>query len=470
MKTKIYLNVNDIGLLILLMLFVYLWHLGWQGMHTPLANLPAQNGKNIPALAYDLLRSNMRLLIGLGFSFLFAFIAGVWAAKSKHAAYFILPFINFMESVPLVGFMTFSVTIAIALYPHSVMGLEWAAIFGVFTAQAWNMALTVYQTLGVIPSELNDVARQFQMNAWQKFLKIELPYTIPGLLWNTMVSQSAAWFALVGTEAIAVGAKLIMLPGVGSYIQMGLNTHNIKIIILAIMAIILNIILFDQLFFRPLVKWAEKFKYERVRANTHASSCLHTLYVKSCFTRKALSSVYGYLVRHSHRFGLRKLTALFDITFPKAIRCGCLLLWYTVLIASIIWFSVKLFHIIPTFSLAKVATYMLTTTSRVTLAMILSLLICIPLGVWIGISPQRTKMTQPIIQIFAALPPDIFYPIMALFLLYFHYTLSWWTVPLIMMGTQWYILFNVIAGVSSLPQEIVDVAKIFSLRGWYYWR
>ena len=304
-------------LLILLMLFVYLFHIGWQGMHTSMSSVQVKMNLSFSSLAYDLLRTNMRLLLGLVFSFLFAFIAGVWAAKSKHAANFILPFINFMESVPLVGFMTFNVIIAMALFPGSVMGLECAAIFGVFTGQAWNMALTVYQTLEVIPDELQDVAKQFKMTAWHKFWHIELPYAMPGLLWNTMVSQSAAWFALVGTEAIAVGSKSVMLPGVGSYIQLGLNGADISTILYAIVAIVLNIILFDQLCFRPLVKWAEKFKYEKVKSRASASSWLYTLSHRTNFLGQAIQKVVYYSIKFTHWIGLYKLTLVFDWKMPK---------------------------------------------------------------------------------------------------------------------------------------------------------
>lgn len=469
MKKKRF-NLADGILLILLALFVYLWYVGWQGMHSPLSRVQGDIDVSLSSLAYDLLRTNMRLLIGLGFSFLFAFIMGVWAAKSKHAANFILPFINFMESVPLVGFMTFSVTLALLLYPNNMMGLEYAAIFGVFTGQAWNMTLTVYQTIKVIPDELNDVAKQFKMTAWRKFWHIEAPYVMPGLLWNTMASQAAAWFALVGTEAIAVGVHTYNLPGVGSYIQVGLKDANIQVVLFAIIAIILNIILFDQLCFRPLVKWAEKFKYEKVKSRANATSWLYSLVQNSRFLVQAISKSFYYFVKLMRVSGLYKLTLIFNWKMSKWWRLAILISWYAIFSVLVIFFGVKLFHIIPYFSFVTILKLMFLTTARVAAAMLLSLIIFVPLGVWLGLENKRTRIAQPIIQVLAALPPNLFYPIVAMLLIVFHQSLGWWTIPLIMLGTQWYILFNVIAGVTTLPQDMMDVAKIFSLKGLYYWR
>ncbi len=462
---------SDLIVLLLLATFCGLFAWGWHGMHAAANTINASPSLSLPALAYDLLRSNMRLLIGLFWSLLFAFIAGSWAAKCKHARYFILPFINFMESIPLVGFMTLSVIFFHYLYPHSLMGLESAAIFGVFTGQAWNMALVFYQTLKIVPNELYDAASVFQLTAWSTFWKIEVPYSIPGLLWNTMMSQSAAWFALVGTEAIAsISGKTILLPGVGSYIQVALNQENFQAIAYALIAMIINIVLFDQILFRPLVQWSTKFKYEKVKESHHISSWLYSLIKKANYLKSALKKTTFFILKIGTLFNFKFLTSVFDYSIPVLIKKIILIAWYSALSILSIFYAMDALHHLPSLQTKKVLWIMLLTTARVGAAITLSVIIFLPLGVWIGSNNKLTKYCQPITQILAALPPDILYPIMAMILITTHSHLGWWTIPLIMIGTQWYILFNVIAGAQSLPQEIKDVSQVFSAKGWFYWR
>ncbi|USQ50088.1 ABC transporter permease subunit [Serratia marcescens] len=209
----------------------------------------------------------MRFLLGMAWSLLFSVVFAVLAARYTPLRRVILPFVNFMESVPLVGFLTFTTVYFLNLYPHSVMGLECTAIFAVFTGQAWNMMLTLYQTLRIVPKELDEAARSFNYNPWQRFWRLEFIYSVPGLLWNAMVSQSAAWFALVASEAIPVGDRSVELPGVGSYIAEALAQQNVPAILYAIVALAANIVLLDQLVFRPLVRYTARFKYEDVTAN-----------------------------------------------------------------------------------------------------------------------------------------------------------------------------------------------------------
>ena len=465
-------NRYDFVATAIIIIFAVLWQHGWHDMHAQSNGKMPAMALSLKSLAYGLLRTNMRLLIGLFWSFVFSFIAAVWAAKSKHAAHFILPFINFMESVPLVGFMSFSIVFFIHLYPHSVMGLECAAIFGVFTGQVWNMALSMYQSIIIVPNDLLDVAASFKLTAWQKFWKIEFPYTIPGLLWNTMVSQSAAWFALVGTETIVIGARNYVLPGVGSYIQAGLNTANIGAIILAIGAIVLNIILFDQLLFIPLVRWSEKFKFACTKSRNSNTSWAYDVYRKASILQLISSTlrkayVYSY-------YWIRKLkpncSNKIPVKYISAARIVLLTAWYICLTFCALYYGSKFLNALPPIDASHMAYLICLTTLRVFAAMLLSLIIFLPLGIWIGLNPRLTKWLQPVIQILAALPPDILYPIMAILLISYHAQLGLWTIPLIMLGTQWYILFNVISGVSSIPQDILDVGTIFSIKGWKNWR
>ncbi|WP_395947133.1 ABC transporter permease subunit [Caedibacter taeniospiralis] len=421
-------------------------------------------------LPYYTLRTVMRLLIGMIWSFAFALIIGYSCAKNKHVARILLPIINFMESVPLLGFLTFTTVFFLFLFPHSVMGLEAAAIFGVFTSQAWNMALVVYQTIRIVPDEVIEAARVYKLNAWQKFWKIELPYSVPGLLWNVMVSQSAAWFALVATEAIPVGDKNVMLPGVGSYISLALDQASVLAIIYALITIVLTIVTFDQLIFRPLVKWSKKFKYEQINTGETHGSWMHSLCTRSSVFKAVKKRVKGcgfYFINLPTI--MAKKLALPAITLTPAIRHLSTALWYSGVVSLALWAGVSLWHFFPNGNMVYLLPLMWETTYRVAIAMSLSVLICTPLGIWIGISPKRTKILQPIIQIMAAIPQPIFFPIVAILLMLGGGSLSIWAIPLIMTGTSWYVLFNVVAGASSLPSDLIEMSRAFKLRGMNWW-
>ncbi len=469
----------DLIVIVIAAIAIELFHVGYSGMHAHWdTHSQSLNSLSLAwyHLPYDALRTSLRLVYGLVWSFLFTFIFGVFAAKNKHAARVILPFINFMESVPLVGFLTFSIIFFMRLYPHNLMGLEATAIFGVFTSQVWNMTLTLYQTMQTIPNDLQEAARAYQLNGWQKFWKIELPYSIPGLLWNTMVSQSAAWFAIVATEAIAVGSSTLFLPGVGSYIQVAINQQDWFAVLYALITMVVTIILFDQLLFRPLVRWADKFKFERVHSLLHNSSWFYTVIMRATllsvvFKKIALACkhFHYYLHRVYQRSFLPRMFYLLKKRY-QTVNILFLVLWYSILATALGYGALKLFAYLPHFVVSHMLKLMMLTTARVALAMILSLVIFVPVGIWIGSSQKLTRTLQPIIQILAALPPNILFPMMTVFLVAFHQSLGWWTIPLIMIGTQWYILFNVIAGVSTLPQEIQDLNQNFGIKGFFSWR
>ncbi|MBH1920302.1 ABC transporter permease subunit [Serratia surfactantfaciens] len=415
----------------------------------------------------------MRFLLGMAWSLLFSVVFAVLAARYAPLRRVILPFVNFMESVPLVGFLTFTTVYFLNLYPHSVMGLECTAIFAVFTGQAWNMMLTLYQTLRIVPKELDEAARSFNYNPWQRFWRLEFIYSVPGLLWNAMVSQSAAWFALVASEAIPVGDRSVELPGVGSYIAEALAQQNVPAILYAIVALAANIVLLDQLVFRPLVRYTARFKYEDVTANRPLGNpwfynSLAFSHVGAALGRtlRTLADLWLFkLPRLWYALGLHRL-------FRLAAKGNWLWrsLWYLGVVLACVWFGYQLWEYFPKQYFAMLPEWMLLTTARVAAAMLLSVAIFTPLGVWIGMNPRLVKIFQPIIQILAAIPPNIFYPLIAAFIAIYHQDLGWWAIPMIMLGTQWYVLFNVIAGVSAIPTQITEVSETFGMRRFRWWR
>ncbi|MFT2795708.1 ABC transporter permease subunit [Serratia sp. N21D137] len=424
-------------------------------------------------LFYYSLRTTMRFAIGMIWSLLFSIVFAVLAARYVPLRRVILPFVNFMESVPLVGFLTFTTVYFLGLYPHSVMGLECTAIFAVFTGQAWNMMLTLYQTLRIVPSELDEAARSFNYNPWQRFWRLEFIYSVPGLLWNAMVSQSAAWFALVASEAIPVNDKSVALPGVGSYIAEALAQQNLHAILFAVITLAANIIVLDQLVFRPLVRYTSRFKYEDVSANkTEGSSWFY-----NCLSYSHLGSMLSAALHMLADVWLFKLPQIwYGLGLHKLFRITAKAnwlwrsTWYLAVVMACAWFGYQLWEYFPKQYFAMMPEWMLLTTARVVAAMVLSIVIFTPLGVWIGMNPRLVKFFQPIIQILAAIPPNIFYPLIAAFIAVYHQDLGWWAIPMIMLGTQWYVLFNVIAGVTAIPSHITEVSETFGLRSFKWWR
>ncbi len=466
------MRLNDAFFILLCIGILSLSYYAYLGMNQDF--MPAQGLAKIQLSLFDLpyysLRTVMRLMIGLVFSLLFALIAGYGCAKNKHIARILLPIINFMESLPLLGFLTFTTVFFLFLFPNSVMGLEAAAIFGVFTSQAWNMALIVYQTVRIVPEELVEASYVFKLNAWQRFWRIEMPYSVPGLLWNTMVSQSAAWFALVATEAIPVGGKDVMLPGVGSYISLALTDGNVTAILYALVAIVLCIVLFDQLLFRPCVKYAERFKYEQIEQKSVQSSWMYELCLSSsvchCMGR-AFSCAKFYWINIVQLLGAKKLL---DRIKPNHTTQGFFVFcWYVCVVSLALWAFHALWQFFPSGNMSYLLPLMWATSYRVFIAMGLSVLICVPLGIWIGISQKRTKYLQPVIQIMAAIPQPIFFPVVALLLMLGGGSLSIWSIPLIMTGTSWYVLFNVIAGAQALPSDLIEMSRAFKLKGIKWW-
>ena len=214
---------------------------------------------NLPAYA---VRTTLRMFAALAFSLLFTLSYATWAAKSRRAALILIPLLDILQSVPILGFLTFTVVFFLGLFPGQVLGAELAAIFAIFTSQAWNMAFSFYQSLKTLPNDLDEATRSFGLSTWQRFWRFEVPFAMPGLVWNTMMSMSGGWFFVVASEAITVGDTTFKLPGIGSYVALALEQRSIPAVFYAILAMLVVILLYDQLLFRPLVAWSSKFRFE----------------------------------------------------------------------------------------------------------------------------------------------------------------------------------------------------------------
>lgn len=472
-----YLNYWDIlALLIVLSIITFL---AWTAKQMA---TPYQLGQVIPisldpsVLPFYAARTVMRMLIALVFSFLFTFTFATWAAKSPRAEKLIIPIIDVLQSVPILGFLSVTVAGFIALFPGSLLGPECAAIFAIFTSQAWNMALGFYQTVRSVPAEVKEAAQMFHLSSWQCFWRIDVPFSMPGLLWNTMASMSAGWFFVVFSEAITVSNQQILLPGIGSYVATAIQAADLRAISYAVLAMFIVIIIYDQLLFRPLVAWAEKFKSDKEGGGEDKGP---ESWMVDLFRRTRMMRNFG-----------SKISILFDMgvnikllnrthKLPSHPRHKVRNEWLITIIWNATTFIIGLgaliflgYYMMRNISLPEImhVFYLgLITAFRVFILIIVVSIIWVPVGVWIGLRPRVAQLAQPIAQILAAFPANLFYPFIVVFIVTYHLSPNIWLTPLMILGAQWYILFNVIAGASTIPKDLLQVTDNLGVVGWLRW-
>lgn len=469
--------VNRWDFLLLILIISILFFLGWAGAQMA---RPYQLGDQLPIsldpvnLPFYALRSVLRLFIALIFSIVFTLIIGTLAAKNRRAEQVIIPTIDILQSIPVLSFLSITVTGFIQLFPNSLLGPECASIFAIFTAQVWNMIFGFYQSLKTIPEDLIEVSSVFRLSAWQRFWKLEVPFSMSSLLWNMMVSMSASWFFVVLSEAISVANQNIRLPGVGSYIALAIEQRDLYAVGYAILTMVIVIFLYDQILFRPLIAWSEKFKMEQSPDETEYQSWLIDLIrgsrlMKRCFqTTSSLTNLFI----NARCFRIRELKAVKEIDIKKqkmhdrlwggvavlATVCGG---W---LLLQFILEELKVSDIVHVFLLGAA------TGTRVIVLIVFSSLLWIPVGVWVALRPRVAQKIQPIVQFVAALPANLFYPLFVIAIVKLNLNVEIWVAPLMILGTQWYILFNVIAGASRIPRELYLAADNFGLKGWIWWK
>lgn len=425
-------------------------------------------------LPYYALRTVLRMLVALLFSLLFTFIFGTWAAKSRQAERIIIPMIDILQSVPVLGFLSITVVGFIVLFHGSMLGPECAAIFAIFVAQVWNMTLSLYQSLRTVPHDLVEAAAMFQLSPWQRYWRVEIPFAMPGLLWNTMMSMSGSWVFLVASEAFPVGNKNVMLPGIGSYIQVAIDHADKTAIAYVILAMLLVIAGYDQLLFRPLVAWAEKFKTGDTTNEVEPQSWVLDLFQRT----RALRIVGEWFQRLGDVFvnmpGLNKRRRRRQWQPSTRTQRTVLFIWNMLLLLAVAICTVELIHYVyirvPAVETLKVLWYGLVTAIRVMVLIVISSIIWVPIGVWIGMRPRVSQIVQPILQFFAAFPANLLFPIAVILILRWHLNVNIWTSPLMILGTQWYILFNVIAGTAAIPKTMHHAVGTLYVRGWLWWR
>jgi NitT/TauT family transport system permease protein len=454
-------------------LFLAVAH-GAKSMHRPLEGLEINpvslDSANLPQYA---LLTTLRMFAALGFSLLFTFIVAPLATKSKKAERVIIPALDILQSVPVLGFLTFTVVFFMSLFPGSELGAELAAIFAIFTSQAWNMTFSFYQSLKTIPHDLDEVTTHFHLSQWQRFWKLEAPFATPGLVWNMMMSMSGGWFFVVASEAISVGDTKIALPGIGSYLSLAIDQRNIEAVGWAVAAMAVVIMLYDQLIFRPVVAWADKFRVEVVAAQATPHSWVLDLLRRARFVT-AINSRLGQAV-DVFSGNLSNLSR--QIPEPKVGSSTHKLLdwaWNVALLALVIWAAWSVIAYVRASlgwpDLEEAITGGFITFLRVVILIAVASLIWVPIGVYIGLRPALAERVQPVAQFLAAFPANVLFPFVVLGIATYHLNPDIWLSPLIVLGTQWYILFNVIAGASVFPSDLTEACTLYRIKRWQWWR
>lgn len=466
-------NIYDVVVFILIAgVFVLIAH-GAREMHGSLKGLDVAaitlDPRNLPEYA---LRTTLRMFAAIVASLMFTFVVATLAAKSRKAELVIIPALDILQSVPVLGFLTFTVTFFLGLFPGNVLGAECAAIFAIFTAQAWNMAFSFYQSLRTIPSDLDECARHFRLSPWLRFWRLEVPFAAPGLIWNTMMSMSGGWFFVVASEAITVGDTTVMLPGIGSWIAIAIARENLGAVALAVGTMAIVILAYDQFVFRPIVAWADKFKFEQTAAQERPHSWVYDFMRRTKVLRRLMAPLA--------RLGDHVSTVRLPLpkrprkTLPPWFDRATNLVWLGVVLAVTayaLWVIVEYVH--STLGLHEILTAIglgLLTLLRVVILIALASVVWVPIGVWIGLRPWAAERVQPIAQFLAAFPANVLFPIAVVAIVQLALNPNIWLSPLMVLGTQWYILFNVIAGASAFPTDLREAATLYRLRSPQWWR
>jgi NitT/TauT family transport system permease protein len=459
--------------LVLGMLALIAWGGMAMGMHYQL-------GEPLPPISLDpwrlpeyALRTVLRMGAALVASLIFSLCYATLAAKNRQAEKILIPVLDILQSVPILGFLSLTVTGFIALFPGRLLGVECAAIFAIFTSQAWNMTFSLYQSLRTVPVELIEAARMYHLSVWQRFWRLEVPHAVPALIWNMMMSVSGGWFFVVASEAITVSGQSILLPGIGSYIATAIAQRDLGAIGYAVLVMLVVILLYDQLLFRPLLAWSRKFRgdaggdedYVRpwfliVMQRARLFDLLQSgvLAINRAIDHAIAALIRGWAPAHAGRPRSPIVTRLFDLALLALAA------------AALVWLVAFVRETVLPSEIGWVVVLGGITGLRVLILIALASMIWVPIGVWIGLRPRVADRAQPIVQFLAAFPANLFFPAAVVLILNFNLNPEIWLSPLMILGTQWYILFNVIAGTTALPAELRLAASNLGVRRWLWWR
>jgi NitT/TauT family transport system permease protein len=407
-------------------------------------------------------------------SLLFTLVYGTVAAHNRTAERVMIPVLDIMQGIPVLGFLPGLVLGLVALFPHSNVGLELACILMIFTGQVWNMTFSFHGSLRTVPTELREAARVYRFNWWKIFRTVEVPAAMIGLVWNSMMSMAGGWFFLTVNEAFTLGNHDFRLPGIGSYMSVAINQGNTQAMIGATVAMIAMIVAVDQLVWRPALAWAQKFKLEESEGDEAAARSWVLDLLRRSRMLPSLGGLVGRLLARGERragaaapegFDAGALGASLRRALGLAVAAGCALLT--------LWGARNLIELLAALTAGewqRLAGALGLTFLRTYAALAIGALWTVPAGIWIALSPHRLRIGQPIIQVAAAFPAPMIFPLVTLALLTAGVPFAWGCVALMLLGSQWYILFNVLAGAAAMPHDLREVAEAYGLSRWKRWR
>ena len=414
-----------------------------------------------------------RIAISYFIALVFSIAYGYVAAYNAKAERFMIPLLDTLQSIPVLSFLPGVMLAMVALFPRRQFGIELGSILLIFSGQAWNMAFSFYSSLKSIPSEMHEVAEVYRWGRWQKLVEMELPFAAIGLVWNSMISMASAWFYLIACEMFVLRNQDFRIPGLGSYLQTAANAANTRAMIWGLVVMIGVIVAMDQLIWRPVIAWAEKFKFEQIAGSQGPHSSILDLLRRSrvlplvgrLFISPARERLSLFLAREwKDRPADRRTTnAVRWVSYAVAVAVS-IAVAYTAVRMSTLAASVTGSELRSIF-VGGGATFL-----RVEFTLLLAALWTVPAGVAIGLSPKLSARLQPIVQVVASVPATALFPIIVLLLTRVGGGLAIGSILLMLLGTQWYILFNVIAGASALPTDLKEVCGVFRFGRWERWR
>jgi NitT/TauT family transport system permease protein len=422
------------------------------------------------------LYSLVRILIAYALSLVFALGYGYAAAKSKRAEIVLIPLLDILQSIPVLSFLPGVMLAMVALFPSRQLGVELGSIILIFTGQVWNIAFSFYSSLKTIPRDLREAAIIYRFSRWQRFLELDLPFSTIGLVWNSMMSVAGGWFFLMACEMFVLGDKDFRLPGLGSFLQTAASAGNTRAMLWGLAMMVAVIVLMDQLIWRPVIAWADKFKFEQVESAGNAHNAILTFIKKESFLirgyRRVLHPVVNWLTMQ-FATGAKRAAATFSSAQSKQPRRWIGWVFAAIGVGFMVYAVYRGADALRSLSRADYIELLQSaglTFLRVNLALIIGALWTIPVGVAIGFSPRFARLMQPLVQLAASIPATALFPVLLLVLIRLRGGIEIAAMALMLLGTQWYILFNVIAGAMAIPTDLKEAAKVFRFSRVDRWR
>ncbi len=437
----------------------------------------SQSPRALPLYAfYSVVRIGLAYLLSLVFAVGYGYVA----AYNPRVEALMLAALDILQSIPVLSFLPGVMLAMVALFPTRQIGVEMGAILLIFTGQVWNMAFSFYSSLKSIPKELSEAAGIYKFSALQRLIQLELPFAAIGLVWNSMVSVAGGWFFLMACEMFVLGTRDFRLPGLGSYLQTAASTDNGTAMAWGLATMVLIIVATDQLIWRPIIAWSDRFKFEQVESKARIRSpLLHMLQQSNALQLFHRHTSASLVERFYQRLAQRRMRATRRMVAqpdPGATQTSSLwlrVLLVTLLSAAVLYaalHAVSLLREIRLHQFRQILVGALATFARVNLSLVLAALWTIPAGVAIGFHPRLARIAQPLAQIAASVPATALFPVLLLALIKAGGGMGIGSIALMLLGTQWYILFNVIAGAMAIPNDLKEVATLFHFTTVQRWR